>query len=384
MFGMERKISSLLFVLLCGCATIASEGKGDVDLPSANSGLFRPLKRGKRCDINDVCTGVDELPTGTGIGVPKYPSRPISRSPAVLARGTGGKDLRVVLYAARDIDTTAPTIVRMESANARDFTVEPIADVLKADQPFEGSSMSDPWAIEIGSEVVLYYSILAPATGPTAGQIPGIARARSTDGLVGRVFKKDSAPVFTKDGADAWETEPPRAPSLVLVGNEVHLFYASGASIGEAVSTDGGATFSRVKNNPVLKVHDPVDVASLPVGVKPPFDDLAVDDPCVDRAVTPAGRLITRMLYTGRDARGGATIGFAGRFGDSGTFDRHEGSVFGQKSHANAPAVARFPEFSLLYVNQDETQGIEVKVDPTKQLLGISISPASIKLPFDE
>ena len=383
----------LLLSAMCGCATLASQGEGDFDLASTHSGPFRSLKRARSCDENDVCTGVDELPQGAADGIPKYPGSPRSRSPSVLVRGRGGasaapvatEDLRVVLYAARDLDPGPARIVRMESPTARNFDAADVAEVLTADQQFEGESMGDPWAMQVGNEVWLYYAI---RPNGKAGQVPGIARAHSTDGLVGRAFAKDTAPAlgFAADAAGldrTWESEPPRAPSVIrLDDGSFRMFYASGNAIGEATSIDG-VSFTRLAGNPVIEPSAPVDPSTLPDGVKPPFDDLAVDDPCVDRVTSEAGRIVYHVMYTGRDRRDGYAIGFAGRYGDRGKFDRHAGSVFGQKSHGNAPAMARFPSFSLLFMNQDEniTSG---PIDVGKQVLGIAITPAKIRLPFPE
>ena len=365
------------------CATIAADGQGDVDLPSAFAGPFRPLKRTKSCD-GDVCTGVDELPPSTPNGQPSYPRAPASRNPTLRVRGSGvGDDLRVVMYVARDLDDQADTLARFEAKDARSFT--DAMDVLTADQPFEGDSIGDPAAIEVSGAVWLYYTIHRRSDRPD--QIAGIARAVSTDGLAGRAFVKDAAPVLTLDGPKGgWERDAPRAPSIVRDDAGLfHLFYAADGAIGEATSKDG-IHFQRVDGfpqtpelDPVLGPRATVDPATLPVGVKPPFDDLGVDDPYVVREATPLGRTVYRLFYTGRDRRTGSAIGLAGRYEDApGAFDRAEGFVFGGKAnpHTNAPAVARFPSFSLMYANvDDQSKG---------QDLGIGIAPAKIQLPIPE
>jgi hypothetical protein len=287
----------------------------------------------------------------------------------------------VVLYAARDLLADQPaTIVRMESADARDFSAD-VQTVLVADRPFEAGAIGDPWAVEVNDGVWLYYAVVAPPAGAKPGQVPGIARARSIDGTAGRAFVKDAAPLLTVQGAQAWERSPPRAPSVVrLDDGSFRLFYVAGDSIGEAISADG-VSFVRVADNPVLAPSPPVDPATIATGVKAPFDDLAVDDPCVDRVVTPAARVLWRVMYTGRDRRDGAAIGFAGRFGDSGALQHHEGSVFGGRLHGNSPAIARFGNFALLYTNVDENSG-EPSVDPKRQVLGVAITPTRIRLPY--
>jgi hypothetical protein len=355
------KHALLSMVLLSSCATLASEGHGDVDLPNLLSGPFRVLKNDQTC-TGTTCVGVDELPHGTSTGIPSYPGTPPSKSPSVLVRGT----LHVILYAARGPDITKPDrIVRMESADARSFT--DVSDVLNAEM---GQTITDPWAIEVGSEVWLYYGVPG-----------GIGRARSTDGLAGRAFEKESNLVIG-GAVGSWETEPPRAPSVAkLDDGSFHLFYASGTSIGEATSTDG-ATFVRV-DGPVISPSPPKPESQLGPGERPPFDDLAVDDPCVDRSLTPLGRVLWRVLYTGRDRRGGSSVGYAGRFGDVGTFERKVGFVFGGKlpgtaatnSHANAPAVARFEDFALVFANIDADKG---------QKIGIGVAPQTRLLPIGD
>ncbi|GAC1575777.1 MAG: hypothetical protein NVS3B20_07430 [Polyangiales bacterium] len=158
------------------------------------------------------------------------------------------------------------------------------------------------------------------------------------------------------------------------------LFYAAGNAIGEATSTDG-VSFVREETNPVIRPSAQVDAATLGVGAKLPFDDLAVDDPCVDRVHTQADRVLYRVMYTGRDRRNGSAIGFAGRYRDVGTFERHQGSVFGEKVRANAPAIARFSSFALLYGNQDQSVG-EPRLDPLKQGIGVAITPLRVRLPM--
>lgn len=342
--------------LVFGCATLAAEGRGDVDLPNTLTGPFRALKRAKTCD-GDVCTGINELPAGVPNGVVDYPANPPSRSPSVLPLG----GLRVAMYAARG--TPSDRIARMVSADGRTF-VEPL-DVITIDAAFEGKSIGDPCALFVGQSVWLYY-----ATDQ------GIALARSTDGIT---FTKEPRLVVVDGTPATWESGVPRAPGVIrLDDGAFHLFYASGKSIGEAVSRDG-VTFTRV--GLALAPSAPVDPATLPEGVRPPFDDDAVDDPWIDHTATEGGRVQFRLHYTGRDRRGGSSIGFAGRFGTTGTFEKRDGFVFGGKlfgdpdgnSHANAPSIARFGDFALIYANfdVDKAQKIGIGIAPQRRLLPI-------------
>ncbi len=360
-----RSLSLLcLYVASTACATLAGEGRGDVDLPNTLTGPFRALKRGKLCDGDD-CTGVDELPSGTSNGIIKYPGNPPARSPSALVRG----ELHVVLYAGRGIEgQPINRIVRMESLDARTF--DDARDVMQADAMFEGGVMTDPSALDVNGSVWIYYSV------PT-----GIARAVSTDGLTGAAFAKDGKTIALAGAQQSWETEPPRAPSVIrLDDGTFRMFYASGKSIGEATSADG-ITFTRV--GLAIGPSEPKDPATLPEGVRLPFDDDAVDDPSIQRVITALDRVHYQLHYTGRDRRGGSSIGFAGRFGESGAFEKREGFVYGGKlfgdpdgnSHANAPTIARFGDFALIFANVDHDRA---------QKLGIGIAPQRRTLPLAE
>jgi len=83
------------------------------------------------------------------------------------------------------------------------------------------------------------------------------------------------------------------------------------------------------------------------------------------------------MHYTGRDRESGSALGLAGRFGESGAFESNAAALYGGKTnpHTNAPAIARFTDFSLVYCNVDRD---------TAQAIGVGIAPAALKLPIDE
>src|SRR5262249_44868676 len=101
------------------------------------------------------------------------------------------------------------------------------------------------------------------------------------------------------------------------------------------------------------------------------------------RSLTPLGRVLWRVLYTGKDRRGNSSVGYAGRFGDDGVLERKVGFVFGGKlpgtaspnSHANAPAVARFDDFALVFANIDVDKG---------QKIGIGVAPQTRLLPLED
>lgn len=333
----------LFIILLCGCATLASEGRGDVDLPNTLTGPFRALKRAKSCS-DDVCTGVNELPSGVPNGVIQYPGNPPARAPSALVL----EGMRVALYASR-----ASGIVRMTSEDARTF--------VEAGEVIKEPGADDPCALAVPGGVALYYGV--------AG---GLRVAQSPDGAT---FGPSTAVTIAGEGA------VPRAPGVVrLDDGSFHLFYAVDKWIAEATSLDG-VSFTRV--GIVVTPSAPVDPATLPEGVRLPFDDESVGDPWVSRTLTSLGRVHYQLHYTGRDLRGGSSIGYAGRFGDEGAFEKRDGFVFGGKlfgdpdgnSHANAPTVARFGDFALIYADFDVDRA---------QKIGIGIAPQRRLLPVDE
>jgi hypothetical protein len=351
--------------LVGACATLASDGDGAANLPSVLSGPFRSLANAYSCDAEGVCTGIDELPLGTSDGIAHYPISLELEGPSVLVRG----DQQVVLYAGSGV----ARIERLEATDARTFTGA--TAVVNIDQPYEGDAIGDAAAVDVSvagvASVWLFYAVKPGTSKP--GSTPGIALARSTDGRLGTAFVKAPAVVFDGSGSKgAWETEPPRAPSVVqLDDGTFRMFYASGLAIGEATSSDG-TRFTRLDADPSTPEIDPVFTAA-PAATPTPFDVGSVDDPCVDRIVTPAGRTLYRMMYTGRDGAGGIAVGYAGRYGDSGVFDHGAGPVFGPKVHGHAPAIARFDGYALLYPVQD---------NDSADAIGIAVTPPSLYLPI--
>jgi hypothetical protein len=290
-----------------------------------------------------VCTGVNELPAGVPNGAIEYPGTPPSHAPSALVL----EGSRVAIYAAR-----LDSIVRMVSDDARSFG--DLREVLK--EP----GADDPCALTVAGGVWLYYGV---------GN--GLRVAQSPDG----VSFAPGAPVLING-----EAAVPRAPGVVrLDDGTFYLFYAVDKWIAEATSRDG-INFTRV--GIVVVPSAPVDPLTLPEGVRLPFDDASVDDPWVSRTITPLGRVHWHLHYTGRDLRGGSSIGYAGRFGDDGAFEKREGFVFGGKlfgdpdgnSHANAPTIARFADYALIYADfdVDRAQKIGIGIAPQRRLLPIA------------
>lgn len=331
---------ALLGTIACG--TIASPGGGDLNLPTADVGPFTPLSEA------EVAAG-DVPPFVFLEEAAQY------REPSAIPATGDTSSPAVILYAVAR-GASGDVIVRTSADDGRSFYGDTVDQqshashrapvVLHPTQSWEGASLAGPSAVRVGSEVRLYYA--------AAG---GIGLAKSSDG--GLTFQAQPQPILQQDSGAAWESTPPRAPSVAAFpdGN-FHMLYAAGNAIGEAVSADGESGWKRVGGNPVLVASPHVDPSTLPAGVPPPFDEGAVDDPWLIPDVDSAGRLIVRVLYTGYSAPLGASsrasaIGVAGRFGASGSFTKQPAPVYSAQSGEAAPALLQFGgDQALLYVQQ--------------------------------
>ncbi len=374
-----RALGLALACLAASCSTIGSDGQGDVGLPSAGVGPFRKLVAG---EVNGVAPFVLE------------DAKARFRDPAVLALPGGGAALYLTATQPDGSGGTHAVLVRTRADDGRSFFGAPLDSghtprlVLAADAPWEGTDLggasplrvSDPEAG--GDEVVLFYA--------GAG---GIGLARSADGLD---FHKDDGPVLDATGAPAWETTPPRAPSVArLPDGRFRMVYAAGRCLGEAESTGDLRVWRRLDADPSTPVSDPLlcpaaipAPGSLLPGEQPPFDTDAVDDPLLLPRITPAGRLQIRVLYTGYAAAtdGGArpsAIGFAGRYGDTGPLERATGPVFSVGRHEAGPALFDLGDGTeLLYVGEDHdaSGGLGGGGGAPYSAIGAGFAPANEKL----
>lgn len=353
------RTSPLLLLLALGaCATLGTQSNGDQNTPTAGVGPFRLL-------------GATEMQ-----GEPPYvlDDKPRSfREPAVLP--LGGSDMNVALYLVSQEmvgQERHGAIVRTRADDARSFygalldTGHHPPVVLSADQPWEGADLSGPSALTVGGEVRLYYV--------GAG---GVGLARSPDGLA---FTKVAGPVLPNDALG-----PIGGPSVArMPDGAFRMLFTQGDSIYEAASPDGVA-WTRLDADPSTPAMDPVlgpapPRTDLTPGEKPPFDTLRVADPCLVPRVTPAGRLHFRVLYTGYAVPqdGGApasAIGFAARYGESGTLSRQPLAVYSQNLHEAGPALFEWSGGSLLYVHQDR------KGDTGYTAVAVGFAPATLTLP---
>jgi hypothetical protein len=335
----QAKRAAILAFLAGACATIGTESPGEQNLPSSGVGPFRQL-------------AADEVP-GVAPFVLDDRTTPYGE-PAALMSGTD-----VLLFAVAR-GKQPGVIVQTRALDGRAFfgTNEDSGHtprtVLSPDQAWEGSALGGPFVLARSGGMLLYYA----GSG-------GIGVARSPDGAV---FTKEPGPILSRDPSSPWEWTELRAPAAYAGDDgKVHLFYASGVAIGEAVSDDG-VRFLRAAPAPVF----------APSGVAGAFDAVKVDDPDVVPRVTPAGREQVRVLYTGTADGGGTAIGFAGRYGDAGPLDRNATPVYVGGS-ASAPALVETPDGgALLYV-----EALRTVTSPslTYAAIAAGYAPVAVHLP---
>lgn len=332
-------------LVLGACATIGSDGLGDVGLPSAGVGPFRRLTS-------------DEVP---GIAPFVLDGDGGYREAAVLSDNP--ETTEVVLYAGatgqgRDGIPVGPVIVRSLAKDGRSFVGTGNGPgrgtqlALAASEPWEAGGVHSPFALRVDAQILLFYA------GSQGGI--GVARASAVEGP----YTKDPAPVLDAKDAAREEGGAPRAPSVYLEGDTLHLFYATPAGLFEAVSPRSPLAFRRVDANPSTSALDPVltrapdvDPKSLGPGEKPPFDERAVGDPCVALRTTPAGRPHVRVLYTGTSLAGTTAIGFAARYGHEGPLVRQVIPIYAAKGKERAPALLDLGAKGYLYVTEPRTDG---------------------------
>jgi hypothetical protein len=338
-------------LVFTGCATLGSEAaEDDSALPTTGVGPFRKLAStevgGVAPYVMDNQQGQYREPTALALdGMDQSGISPTTRLALyfVAHPKAGGGDVIV--------RTRADDGVSFYGAGP-DFGHSP-SQVLAPDQAWEGTNLAGPSVLAVGSQIYLYYA----GTG-------GIGVAESTDGFA---FTKEPGPIFSTDASVSWETSTPHAPSVaILPSGELRMFYAAGACLGEASSTDG-VHFTRLDSDPSTPSIDPVlcpsahvSAAAIDAGAIAPIDDEGLDDPLVLPRVTPAGRLQVRVLYTGYSTPIGApsrasAIGFAARYGDSGPLVRAPAGVYSVNLHEHAPAYFAWSTGSLLYVTEDES-----------------------------
>ena len=333
-------------VLSLSCGTLGTPGGSPAGLPSSGVGPFRPLEEGE-------LTPEALVPYVFADQTADY------REPSVVGTSSDPSSTEVWMYAVGHVGGV-DVLVRTRADDARSFygdtsdnaggapPTPPV--VLQASAMWEGGAtgnLGGPSALMVNGQLWLYYA----ASG-------GIGLAQSSDGLT---FTKQSAPVLVADPSATWETTTPHAPSVaVFPDGSWHMMYGAGVSIGEATSPDG-LTWTRIDGNPILSPSPTVDPSTLPVGDVPPFDEGQVDDPMLAPQMTVDGRLQVRVLYTGYGSPPGtkapraSAIGFAARYGVSGSLSSQPDPVYTASLHENAPGFFEWSGGSLLYVSEDDT-----------------------------
>lgn len=328
-------------LLGAGCGTGASSAGGDRDLPTAMAGPFRLLRKGETGNTAPFVLDRSapwEAPSALDLdGDPA--------TPAVALYVSWGATLSAISrYEAPDGITAGKTVATV---------------VLAGDEDWEKpSGVGHPSVLRVGDEVWLYY-----AAGGCLG------RAVSTDNGV-TFTRSPSGPMLC--AGPAWEGGALTAPGVhVGFDGRFHLLYGAAGAIGEAVSDDG-VTFARVGEGPVLSAS----------GVD--FDAAAVGEPCVVTTTSPLGRPITMLYYSGHTSSDPSTdrlaTGLAGRFGDTGPFERSTAPVL-TRNDAHGPSVLRRGDVTVLYA---AGRSSEVPGATWKSVIVGGVAPADRSLPTVE
>ncbi len=205
-----------------------------------------------------------------------------------------------------------------------------------------------------------------------------------------------SEPTLVLAPSEVWEGSVVRAPSLVVQGSEVFLYYEGGddaPAVGLAISDDGGATFTKHSGNPLITAARDPDVAvtgdrwlmvhgdtqdeaihlreggatdfgeSRPLiharlGVRGAFDADGVSAPALRIQVSEAGRAHYGLFYAGvgpnADGEPLSSIGYQGSF----DLEHWEAFLGGEPildagpAGAGGPSPMLFGTHSLLFVHQ--------------------------------
>ncbi len=334
-----------------GCATLASPGAGDVDLPNAGAGPFRVLRTG---EVKGHLAPYVADSSGA-----KW------REPSVLDVDGDPATLDVEVYAASGPDASS-RIVRFVADDGRSLSRNPPV-ALTATEGWEGTHVGSPCAVRVGGETWLYYA--------AEGGI-GLARGPASGGDAGPAFTKVPGPVLGAEGAAAWESAAPPGEPGVVRGRDgsFHLFYAAGGSIGEATSSDG-LHFARA-SGPVLAPSATPASAPSDGGVDEPFDDVRVGHPAPVLATSATGRELLRVYYGAEDRLGRRGVGLAAREGESGALTRATAPALTTNYSPTAPSVVVFDRFALLYFSQHAGLTPVLAYDA----VAVGVAPATVSL----
>jgi hypothetical protein len=351
----------LLVAIAASCATQPLGPEGDVPLPNARLGPFRPLAAGEIGDSRPAPKVMDDRGS-----LPRDPSvidvDGDQATPEVV--GYFGTSAPPASGGSPAIDAPSTAIVRARALDGRTFDRRPVT-VLEPAEAWEGGRVGQPSALRARGEVWLYYA--------AAG---GIGLARGTDGVS---FTREHGPVLgpATGGWDAGAV--PSSPSVVALGDgSFRLFYevslgGGATAIGEARSGDG-LRWERAADVPALAPSAP----PAP-GEDDAWDDLAVGSPFAILGVTGDGRAALRVYHGARDRKGNAVVALAARFGDAGPLERAVAPVFGAGDALGPrePCVLVRPDFTLLFATERAGKGA-LEAYPA---VAAGVAPATVTLP---
>jgi len=314
---------AIVFVGLCGCATLADAGGGDANLPNALAGPFRPFVAGE---------------VGNGRVAPWVlrDTRTRPRDLHVLDEDGDPRTLGVEAFAAREPDdgATEPTgvtreLVRIRARDGRSFEREAEV-VLAAAAGWEGGRLAMPCAVrnDASGETSLYYA---------AGGGIGLARGPAGGPLV----RVGEGPVLEPptSGWDAGVT--PQSPSVVRVEDgSFRMFFEADGALGEATSDDG-VVWQRLPR-PAL-------------APSPSTGGVRLAAPFAVRARSALGRDLLWLYHAVVRADGARAIEVAAREGD-GPLVRAVSPVLAPigVDGLDEPAVVRFEGVTLIYATASD------------------------------
>lgn len=341
-----RRHKAVTIALLIGvagaCSTLADNGGGDVALPNAAAGPFRPTEAGELVEsrVAPYALRDDER---------------FFRAPSVLDEdGAPSTPAALILTAMNTpIDGVDPdpalmpdSLVQFRAADGRS-PVRQFDILLTVEAAWEGSWIDAPSALRHDGRVFLYY-----------GAEGGLGLATGN----GLSFTRTSADAPLLGPTDTPSGGTPRNPGAVkLSDGSFRLFYA----------VDDGGTSVLVEARSV----DGVTFEDHQVVLRPREGEAALDDPQPVTAVSSQGRRLTYLYFATTTTEGRRRIDMAARFDGETTFQRAEGPVYDPGSDApRAPFVVRKDAYSLLFVTQASGTGSDYPA------VAVAVAPAIVSL----
>lgn len=335
---------------LASCATLADAAKGDENLPNAEAGPFRELRRGELGLSLVAPNAVDDDKT-------------LARDAAILDADGDPATFEVIGYFAASANGAGaddpPIAIRRGTAKDGRSFVRQTEVVLEATEAWEKGTIGAPSALLVNGAVWLFYA---------AGE--GIGLAKSADGVT---FTKEKN-VVLGPAAGGWDGGAvPRSPGVIaLPEGGFAMFYEATSSggqraIGEARSDDG-VVWSRVEGGPVLAPGEAGEEA---------YDDAGVGAPFALVGESASGRSLVRLYYAAESGAGKRTIGLAGRYAESGPFERGISPVFGAGSSRGPgePCVLVLEGVTLLFATQLRNRTSD------EPAIAAGLAPAQAELP---